>query len=459
VPETRYAGARGLCQNCADIASPLCGGEAAGLEAPSLCRVLGQIKQALAPEASRVDHATCRELSSRPESLGETVMDDALATRGPGLRPNNFDLLRLAAAMQVGLLHMVEHLGLPLSAWMVPLTWFPGVPIFFVLSGFLVSLSYERNPDLRNYAANRLLRIFPALWICFVFSVVSVACLRPDLLATASPASILWWVTAQSSIAQMFTPDFLRDYGVGALNGSLWTIPVELQFYAVVPILYAVLRLCRRRSAAMLMLMLAGMAVNRVFAEWKLSAGDSLSVKLFGSTFVPHVWYFLAGIVIQQNFGRLRPWLAGKALWWLAAHLLCCVWLGRLGWHVAGNLVGPLPSLTLIGATFSLGYTFPTLSERVLRSNDISYGTYLYHMVIVNAVIELGLPATPGTVATIIAVTLACAVLSWKLVERPALMLKPRVVEPVTSTREIAVESPAGTRPSVELQDPAVKAA
>ena len=33
-------------------------------------------------------------------------------------------------------------------------------------------------------------------------------------------------------------PDFLRGYGVGVLNGSLWTIPVELQFYALVPLIY-----------------------------------------------------------------------------------------------------------------------------------------------------------------------------------------------------------------------------
>lgn len=376
-------------------------------------------------------------------------MDDAPAARRQGLRPNNFDLIRLAAAMQVVLLHSVENLGLSVPAWMVPLTWFPGVPVFFVLSGFLVSLSYERNPDLRSYAANRLLRIFPALWVCFAVSVVSVACLRPDLLSAASPTTLAAWVAAQMSMGQVFNPGFLRGYGVGALNGSLWTIPVELQFYAVVPILYFGLKLHQRRSIAMLPLILACLAVNRGFAVWKLSGDDSLAMKLFGSTFVPHVWYFLIGISVQRNFGRLRPLFDGKALWWMTAHFVCCASLSPLGWQVGGNLVGPLPSLTLIGTTFALGYTFPSLSERLLRHNDISYGTYLYHMVIVNALIELHWPATTVTVATAVVLTLVCAILSWKLVEQPALGLKHRFVPPTSTTFEINVKPAAAVAPPV----------
>ena len=229
-------------------------------------------------------------------------MDDVPAAGRKGLRPNNFDLIRLAAALQVVLMHSIENLGLPMPGWIEPLTWLPGVPIFFVLSGFLVSLSYERNPDLRAYAANRLLRIFPALWVCFGFSVVSVVCLRPELLSAANPMTFVAWVTAQTSIGQVFNPGFLRDYGVGALNGSLWTIPVELQFYLVVPILYFALGLHKRRSTALFPLIVVCLIVNRGFAIWKLGGADSLSMKLFGSTFVPHVWYFLAGVAVQRNF-------------------------------------------------------------------------------------------------------------------------------------------------------------
>ena len=84
---------------------------------------------------------------------------------------NNFDLLRLLAAAQVIYLHSVFFLDrdergfLPLVDFVASV--FPGVPIFFVISGFLVSQSYERSHGIRDYARKRALRIFPALWICF----------------------------------------------------------------------------------------------------------------------------------------------------------------------------------------------------------------------------------------------------------------------------------------------------
>ena len=46
------------------------------------------------------------------------------------------------------------------------------------------------------------------------------------------------WFVAQSTFFQFFNPDFLRGFGVGVLNGSLWTIALELQFYILTPILF-----------------------------------------------------------------------------------------------------------------------------------------------------------------------------------------------------------------------------
>ena len=363
-------------------------------------------------------------------------MSDARSARRAGLRPNNFDLIRLVAALQVVLIHSTEHLRIELPGLAAPIGWFPGVPIFFVLSGFLVSLSYERNPDLRTYAANRLLRILPGLWVCFLASVASVLWIRPDLLAGAASAEFAGWTAAQLTIGQFFNPSFLRDYGVGALNGSLWTIPVEMQFYALVPILYVALGLHRSRSRGLIAAILAALVVNRLFVGWR-GASDALSTKLLGVTFVPHVWCFLVGVYVQRNFGRLRPLFAGKATWWVAAHLGLCAFLKQFDCRVEGNLIGPLPSLTLIGVTFSLAYSAPALSDRWLRHNDVSYGTYLYHMIVVNALIELQWPRTMTTVLTIFVLTICCAVVSWSFVERPALAWKRLFSRPVIPTFEV----------------------
>ena len=66
-------------------------------------------------------------------------------------RENNFDAIRLVAASQVMVVHRMEHLHVSMPALRSVITAFPGVPAFFFISGFLISASWERNPDLRIF--------------------------------------------------------------------------------------------------------------------------------------------------------------------------------------------------------------------------------------------------------------------------------------------------------------------
>ena len=144
------------------------------------------------------------------------------------LRINNFDLLRILAAIQVVFSHGFHHLHLDkTSTFFQFIELFPGVPVFFTISGFLISASFEKNPGLSNYFKNRALRIFPGLWICILFSILTAFLLGK--INFFNPITIPWLI-GQFSFVQFFNPDFLRPYGTGVLNGSLWTITVELLF-------------------------------------------------------------------------------------------------------------------------------------------------------------------------------------------------------------------------------------
>ncbi len=87
---------------------------------------------------------------------------------------NNFNLIRLLASIQVMIYHFLEHFGLnklPIYKDIHKvLSYFPGVPIFFFISGFLIFKSYELAPNFKIYLRNRLLRIYPALIVCFIFT-------------------------------------------------------------------------------------------------------------------------------------------------------------------------------------------------------------------------------------------------------------------------------------------------
>jgi peptidoglycan/LPS O-acetylase OafA/YrhL len=148
-------------------------------------------------------------------------------------KTNNFDLLRILAATQVVLVHSAAHLGLGRPAGLSLVEAFPGVPIFFAISGFLISASFERSRDVRSYTRNRMLRIYPGLW-CVVLATVLVATLFGFGFLHLRA---LFWLACQMG-GLIYTPGFLRSFGMGSYNGALWSIPIELQFYFLLPFFY-----------------------------------------------------------------------------------------------------------------------------------------------------------------------------------------------------------------------------
>ena len=149
-------------------------------------------------------------------------------------RNNNFDLIRLIAAFQVLLWHGAVHLKVfdSLFVFLSLIFQFPGVPIFFTISGFLISYSLERNNfDLKKYFKNRSLRIFPALWVCTIFTAILLFLFGK---MTVLKDEISWFL-AQISFFQFYSSPSLKSWGVGHPNGSLWSIAIELQFYLILP--------------------------------------------------------------------------------------------------------------------------------------------------------------------------------------------------------------------------------
>jgi len=88
-------------------------------------------------------------------------MSEPQARRQFGL--NNFDLLRILAATQVLYFHTIFHLKIDAPSWTLVFQYFPGVPIFFVISGYLVSASYERSESLMRYFWNRPAAMFTVI--------------------------------------------------------------------------------------------------------------------------------------------------------------------------------------------------------------------------------------------------------------------------------------------------------
>lgn len=337
------------------------------------------------------------------------------------------------------MLHAWEHLGLPLDGAVggarVVLSFFPGVPIFFVISGFLISRSWERSHDLSSYLRNRFIRIYPALWVAFGVSLLLVGTMGALPLGEVTTMEFWAWVAAQLTIAQFYNPGFLRGFGVGVLNGSLWTIPVELAYYAFLPVLYVLVidRFSRRTGSTILAVLFAASFGVYVATAEVAGVPRSLTSKLLQVTLAPHLFMFLFGMLLQRRMQLVRRFLAGRAMIWLAAFLGFMAVTRFIdatnGWIFPPLVLAQRTLLALL--TLACAYTGTTLAQRFLGGHDLSYGAYLYHMPVINLLVELDAVGRFRDLALVLVATLLLAGLSWRLIEHPVLRRKRRAMRPV----------------------------
>lgn len=351
-------------------------------------------------------------------------------------RVNNFDLLRLFAALQVAFNHSLSEFHVQVSGILKELVYFsyifPGVPIFFFISGFLISKSYESNNRLVEYFQNRILRLYPGLFVCVSLSFILIY--LSGYMASTNAGFIDWSILyfAKTTILQFYNPDFMRAYGDGVLNGSLWTITVEIQFYFLVPIVYALFKLhtSGKANISLIVLILFFLLVNRLYVNIPGEYHHSIPYKLLRVSFLPWFYMFLVGVFVQKNFNFFYKLLAGKFI--LFFTLYCIVGFSALKYRFAlGNDINPIVFIFLVAAVFSFSYSFVGLSKTLLRGNDISYGAYIYHMPIINFMVFIGLTGALSLSISALFATLFIATLSWFMIEKRSLRFKRHPLNPL----------------------------
>lgn len=346
----------------------------------------------------------------------------------PSFKVNNFDLIRLLAAAQVALYHAIHHMnpGAASQALSQALSYVPGVPVFFFVSGFLVSRSFESSPALPVYFANRALRVFPGLIVCTLLALIAVWVTGYWQTQSFGALELLAWVASQVTFLQFYNPDFMRDFGTGVLNGSLWTISVELQFYILVPVLYGLMGSGKVNSINRFLLWSVGafLLLNIAFIQLEHRFDSQLWIKLVGVSFAPWLWMFLLGVLFQRNFDILHRWLAGRCVVVFLAYIAVTYALANVLGLSLGNAINPLSYVGLAMLVFSFAYSNPGLSETLLKGNDISYGVYIYHMPVFNLFIYYGLIGSVLPMISALIVAFVMAAVSWLLVERHCMKLK-----------------------------------
>jgi len=333
---------------------------------------------------------------------------------------NNFDLLRLFAAAQVALIHIFAYLDIyPLARYV--LHFFPGVPIFFFISGFLITAAYEKNMadngGIKTFAVNRILRLYPALIVCVGLSVGAVALTGYFQTVDMTATDFFTWLSGLLTVFQFLNPPFMADFGVGTLNTPLWTISIEIQFYLLTPLI--VFGISRHRVIVILAL-----AIFMCLSVLNIYNGkETLLIKLFNVSFLPWVYMFIAGGLFYkwrwlQGFALRQSKIVTLALFILASYLSSIFGLGeRIN-------INPVVFLLLCLLIVQIAFSWRGLADNLLRRNDYSYGLYIYHMPVLSIFVHLGWIEKWYAGLSIILITMVFAIFSWQIIERPALRLK-----------------------------------
>ncbi|MEP7106924.1 MAG: acyltransferase [Ferruginibacter sp.] len=343
-------------------------------------------------------------------------------------RKNNFDIIRLLAATQVLVFHSLEHLNvkeyLPsfTNKLLQILRYFPGVPVFFSISGFLIFASFAGKPvSIRQYCKNRVLRIYPALWVALIFTI----CLILFTGGIRFDRSFLAWVFGQLSLFQFYNIQQFRDWGVGVPNGSLWTITIELQFYFLVPFIFVAFKRFNKTVVAISLIILSILC----YILLKAFDNESFVMKLGKVFILPYLFNFLFGVLIFIYWDNLKNIIENKAWLWMTIYLsYVCLFGIYLNYYNPdywpANIFGMVGYALLTLVVFSCAFSAKSLTKIVLNGNDLSYGIYIYHMLWINFLVAIGYSGHIWSFFLAASLTVASAFLSWKLIEKPALKLK-----------------------------------
>jgi peptidoglycan/LPS O-acetylase OafA/YrhL len=277
---------------------------------------------------------------------------------------------------------------------------FTGVDVFFVLSGFLLTLPFARaglteaaQQNLLNYCKRRLLRVFPAY-----YAQLAIILLVGTWFVTWKP------VSGMSLLAHMFMFFNMSSHPVSPLVGIWWTLPVELSFYLVLPFIAAFMRPTR-----WLFFLLICIVLSMVYRTWAVEhfVADTPDFVFLVASHLPGS---LPEFLLGASAAMLVQWFDIKSIkppsaWvldtlFMIGVALAVIWLwlfvlpnGADFWAGHWTMVVAPVALGLPLSLMVISLYWGSRIGRILFANPviyflglISYSFYLWHFVVLQQI-------------------------------------------------------------------------
>ncbi|PXW76293.1 peptidoglycan/LPS O-acetylase OafA/YrhL [Blastomonas natatoria] len=333
-------------------------------------------------------------------------------------RDNHLNLIRAIAAVAV----LVSH-AWPIALGMgsvEPVERVVGytlgqlaVLIFFAISGFLITASYDRSRSPKKYVIARFLRLIPGLFI----SVVLIAIIMGPLVSSLPPAiyfsnaGVYEFIVKNAILIspQYRLPGVFQTNPMQDVEGSIWTLAYEAMCYGVILAFgllggFKNIRILRMITVAMM----AFLVVLNI-QDYSISPRIDIFVEFalpfsFGMAF--YAW---------KNEIILSPFWA-------------CIILAIAFFCHDTKIYPVFVALALSYTTILLAYTASTCLLAYNRLGDYSYGIYIYAFPVQGLMVHMskGAMSPAENIATALPITIFLAVVSWHFVEKPALQVAKR---------------------------------
>lgn len=351
----------------------------------------------------------------RSELIDLTGPSSSLARppNNPRLRHNNFDLLRFTFAFVVFLVHAHVLSGAPqLSVLSQCLSSELAVKSFFVVSGFLIFMSYENSGDIRGYFIKRARRIYPAYLFVIVFCVAVGGAVSSYAVGDYFSSQMLKYLAANLFFLNFLHPNLpgvFEGNSLQAVNGALWTLKIEVLFYFSVPLMVLAFRKYGRLSA-MIFLYLCSMVYAMAMEAMAVRAGHEFYLEL-QRQLPGQLVFFIAGAAGYYYLDSLVKY----ARWLVPLAIVSFVFQSWLPWVA----IQPVALAVLV---ISFACLLPVLGN-FDRYGDFSYGIYIVHFPILQLLISQGYFRESPWMGLFFAgvLVMISAFMLWHLVEKPFL--------------------------------------
>ncbi|MBA3829096.1 MAG: acyltransferase [Taibaiella sp.] len=340
------------------------------------------------------------------------------------MHKNNFDFLRLIFAILVIVTHSYVLSGSGKADWLSDITQGQinfsslGVKGFFIISGYLIFQSALRSHSWGDFMIRRLLRIYPALIVVLILTVL-LGAMVSDFNATQYFASHSTWLYVPVNLGMFFPqPDqlpgvFIANHYKNSVNGSLWTIPYEFLFYILFSFLLFIQRFPRFIKATVFIALL-------LIWIWIWRHEDTPARYIINNSIELHMLAhfglcFLGGAclyIISIAQSRYKAYILFSAL------ALIVFFIAIKQFYFTQFILLPV-SIICIGT-----YTTRGISLISSRMGDFSYGIYIYGFLVQQTLMHYFNLYAFRLMVLSVAITFILGAASWHFIEKRALALK-----------------------------------